>query len=87
LNQLRDITVRPTAAGGISIQAPRVKGGGHGDIVSALVLALWQSQRNYVPFQESKHSCMDEQEKLEVERFEREEDERKQFEVELPEYL
>ncbi len=87
LQQLRDVAVRPTAAGGISIQSPRVKGGGHGDLVSALVLALWQSQRNYTPFTETPESNMDEQEKREVERFAEEQERLQAFEVEIPEWL
>jgi hypothetical protein len=43
LNQLRSITGRPTPGGGLSIAAPRRGASGHGDIVSALVLALAQS--------------------------------------------
>lgn len=39
--QLRDVTFRPTSGGGVSVSSPRGPGG-HGDIVSALVLALWQ---------------------------------------------
>ena len=42
VRQLKEIVAKPTAGGGISIQSPRWKAGGHGDIVSALVLALYQ---------------------------------------------
>lgn len=87
IQQLKDITVRPTAAGGLSIQAPRWPGGGHGDIVSALVLAVWQSQRNYSPVEVSAPTGMDELEQLEVEKFEREREELKTFELEIPGYL
>jgi hypothetical protein len=38
--QLKTIVARPTAGGHISIKAPRTKGGGHGDMVSAWVNAL-----------------------------------------------
>ena len=42
VRQLKEIIAKPTAGGGMSIQSPRWKSGGHGDIVSALVLALYQ---------------------------------------------
>jgi hypothetical protein len=41
LRQLREVTVRPLTGGGMSVSSPRSPGG-HGDLVSALVLALWQ---------------------------------------------
>ena len=40
--QLKEVVAKPTSGGGISIQSPRWKQGGHGDLVSALVLALYQ---------------------------------------------
>lgn len=42
IQQMREVHGRPTAGGGLSIVHPRWSKGGHGDIVSALVLALWQ---------------------------------------------
>jgi hypothetical protein len=50
LAQLKDVVARPTAGGNLSISSPR-KGGAHGDIVSALVLAVWaaSSQVGSVP--------------------------------------
>lgn len=47
IRQMKELTSRPTAGGGLSIQSPRRKAGdngtgGHGDILSALVLALCQ---------------------------------------------
>jgi hypothetical protein len=42
--QLREIVARPTPGGGLSIQSPR-RGGAHGDLASALVLALWEAER------------------------------------------
>jgi hypothetical protein len=42
LLQLREVHGRPTSGGRISITNPRWAKGGHGDIASALVLALWQ---------------------------------------------
>ena len=48
LGQLRQIISRPLPGGGLAISAPRAKAGapnagGHGDIVSALVLAIWKA--------------------------------------------
>ena len=43
--QLKALTSRPTSGGGLLITSPRRAGGGHGDLVSALVLALWQASR------------------------------------------
>lgn len=45
LRQLKEVRGRPTAGGGISIASPRWSTGGHGDIVSAFVLAAWDSAR------------------------------------------
>lgn len=41
-DDLIEIQSRPTPNGGIRIVLPRRAGGGHADVVSALVLALWQ---------------------------------------------
>lgn len=41
LDQLKQVTSQPTAGGAISIKQPRTSGG-HGDVVSALVLACYQ---------------------------------------------
>ena len=38
--QLKAVVSRPTPGGGLTITSPRRAGGGHGDLVSALVLAL-----------------------------------------------
>src|SRR5262245_55810436 len=45
LMQLRQVTSKPMAGGRLSISSPRRPGGGHGDLVSALVLALWSARR------------------------------------------
>jgi hypothetical protein len=45
VTQLRQVVSRPMPGGGIAITVPRRKGAGHGDIVSAFVLALWQANR------------------------------------------
>jgi hypothetical protein len=42
IDQLKLVTSQPTAGGAISIKQPRQTGGGHGDLVSALVLACYQ---------------------------------------------
>lgn len=41
LAQLREIRSKPTSGGGLQVYSPRRPGGGHGDLVSALVLAAW----------------------------------------------
>jgi len=41
IDQLKQVTSQPTAGGAISIKQPRTSGG-HGDLVSALVLACYQ---------------------------------------------
>lgn len=41
LRQLREVTAKPVSGGGLSVTSPRGPGG-HGDLVSALVLGLWQ---------------------------------------------
>ncbi|HEY1958610.1 MAG TPA: hypothetical protein VGH28_23490 [Polyangiaceae bacterium] len=38
--QLKAVTSKPTSGGGLSISSPRRASGGHGDLVSALVLAM-----------------------------------------------
>lgn len=42
VRQMREVHGRPTAGGGLSIVHPQWAKGGHGDLVAALVLALWQ---------------------------------------------
>jgi len=48
LEQLRSVTKRPLAGGGLAIDMPRTKGG-HGDLVAALVSLLWHLQRLRLP--------------------------------------
>lgn len=43
LRQLEGVLGRPTSGGGLSITSPVTPDGAHGDMVSALVLALWQA--------------------------------------------
>jgi hypothetical protein len=42
LDQMKSLVGRPTAGGGLSLQSPRTSLGGHGDILSAWVLAISQ---------------------------------------------
>lgn len=42
VGQIREVEYRPTSGGGISLSSPRKRSGGHGDLVSAMVLALYQ---------------------------------------------
>jgi hypothetical protein len=42
IRQLKEVEVRPTSGGGMSVSSPTWRTGGHGDIVSALVLALYR---------------------------------------------
>lgn len=49
LRQMRETKSRLTPGGTVSISNPRWKKGGHGDIVSALVLALWASAGDTIP--------------------------------------
>ena len=42
LIQLRDVQIEPTSAGGMKLRSPRYDGG-HGDLASAFVLALWSA--------------------------------------------
>lgn len=42
IRQLKEVEVRPLAGGGMAITSPTWRGGGHGDIVSAAVLALYR---------------------------------------------
>lgn len=41
LRQLGEVRARPRSGGGLSIETARSQTGGHGDLVSALVLAVW----------------------------------------------
>lgn len=49
IDQLKLVTSQPTSGGGISIRQPRQTGGGHGDLVSALVLSCFQRGGTDVP--------------------------------------
>jgi len=49
VQQLREVHARPTAGGRLSMHNPRWAEGGHGDIASAFVLALWQVSGDAVP--------------------------------------
>ena len=47
--QLKAVVAKPLPGGGMSIQSPRLAKGGHGDLVSALVLAVWKAVETTVP--------------------------------------
>jgi hypothetical protein len=50
LSQLRQIVSRPAPGGGLIITSPKGRGGGgHGDVASALVNALWQAKEDAEP--------------------------------------
>ncbi len=49
IRDLKEVQSRPTAAGRLSILLPRRPGGGHADMVSALVLACWQRVGTEIP--------------------------------------
>lgn len=42
IRDLSEVTAKPTAGGLLSVKLPEHAGGGHADLVSALVLACWQ---------------------------------------------
>ena len=44
LSQLRGVTSKPAAGGGLSISQPHTADGAHGDLVSALVAAVWAAE-------------------------------------------
>lgn len=49
VRQFKEVTSKPTPGGGLAIRSPQKAGGGHGDLLSAVVLALWQPQGFEVP--------------------------------------
>lgn len=54
--QLKAVVSRPLPGGGVSITSPRSRSGGHGDLVSALVLALWSASRQAAPEAETQRA-------------------------------
>lgn len=52
VQQMREVHGKPTSGGGMSIVHPRWATGGHGDLVAALVLAVWQVSGDEVPHPE-----------------------------------
>lgn len=48
--QLRETRAKRTSGGLVQIVNPRTKGGGHGDLVSALVLAVYQACGERIPY-------------------------------------
>ena len=53
VQQMREVHGKPTSGGGMSITYPRWAKGGHGDLVAALVLAMWQVTGTEVPAAEA----------------------------------
>ena len=49
LQQINEVTAKPLAGGGLSIVQQRWRAGGHGDLLSALVLALYATGGDEVP--------------------------------------
>lgn len=49
LQQFREVKKRPLPGGGLAIEQPRKSKGGHGDIVSAVVAAIWRLSRLQLP--------------------------------------
>lgn len=64
LQQLREVQGRPLPGGGLSITQPRWRTGGHGDLVSALVLALHQLGGDEVAAQEAPEGTREHEEAL-----------------------
>ncbi len=50
LQQIKEVTGRPLAGGGLSIVQNRWRAGGHGDLLSAMVLALYATGGDETPF-------------------------------------
>ncbi len=69
LRDLKEVMATPTASGRISIKLPKRQGGGHCDMVSALVLALWQRSGYDVPVPDT-HTAAELEEQREIERLE-----------------
>ena len=45
MTKLKEVTSRALAGGGVAIESPLWRSGEHGDLVSALVLALWRAYK------------------------------------------
>ena len=45
IKQLKNVSVKPTSGGRLTIEHHRRRGDGHGDMVSALVAAVWQAYK------------------------------------------
>ncbi len=63
LQQIKEIQGRPLPGGGMSVISPRWRQGGHGDIVAALVLALYQLGGEEIPYAKTTTWEEDEREK------------------------
>jgi hypothetical protein len=45
IRQMRELTYRPTSDGKISFASPHSRDGSHGDILSAMILAVWSASK------------------------------------------
>ncbi len=52
LQQIHEVQGRPLPGGGMSVVHPRWKSGGHGDLCAALVLALYATGGQEIPFED-----------------------------------
>lgn len=68
LSQMREVTSKNTVAGRVSIHLPRWKSGGHGDLVSALVLMGYQAAGQKVSAQPVKEGSKAWEQKLREDR-------------------
>lgn len=58
VQQMREVHGKPTSGGGMSIVHPRWATGGHGDLVAALVLAVWQVTGEPVAAPKAEHGTV-----------------------------
>ncbi len=71
LAQLGQVVARPTPGGGLSVTSPTTADGAHGDLASALVLAVWQASGVEVPGPEAEPGTIEfwaAEERREIER-------------------
>lgn len=86
LRQLREVQQKPTPGGGMSITQPRRGKGGHGDLVSALVHAIWVAAREDIPKPDPLENAT-RQEKAAIEWRERLERESEEDPRSMPDYI
>lgn len=75
VQQMREVHGKPTSGGGMSIIHPRWSKGGHGDIVAAMVLALWQVSGDAVAKPAPEQGTREWEQALQERRYKRWEDE------------